>query len=101
MVNLIGVTMRLIREPVGEDIRQGLAPQYHDLTSSTCAFGYYALFSYLVCVSCDSTVLAVFFSWSLSPCLEDLKVMGVDDFPLGKWWFGFGQELMLSGEERE
>lgn len=44
----------------------------------------------LVCVSLDSTVLAVPLSWSLSPCLEGLKVMGMDDFPLGKWWFGFG-----------
>lgn len=59
-----------------------------------CAFGYRVLFNwnehYLVCVSCDSTVLAVLLSWSLSPCLEGLKVMGMDDFLLGKWWFGFG-----------
>lgn len=91
LVNLIGVTICLM--PVGEDTGESLEPQCHDLTSRACAFGYQVLFSgkedYLVCVSCDSTVLAVLLSWSLSPCLKGLKVMGMDDFPLGKWCFGF------------
>ena len=100
---------------VGEDNQgawrhagEGLAPRYHDLVSRVCAFGRCVLFSenegYLVHVSSEPTVLAVLLSWGLLPCLESLKVMGMEveegnrrkGVPLGKWWFGFGWKLVLS-----
>lgn len=80
---------------LGEDTREGLAPQYHHLPSRACAFGYQVLFrgneSCLLCVSCDSTVLAVLLSWSLSSCPEGLKGWGWIIFLLGNGGLGLAK----------